>query len=82
MQQIAAETGGHFSEAKKPRDFDDIYKGIADELRQQSLLVYTPASHDDGFHRIVLTAKGKNLSVQTRAGYYVGGSSSTKRKLN
>ncbi len=82
MQQIAAETGGRFAEAKKPKDFDDIYKGIAEELRQESLLVYTPVSQGEGFHRIVLTAKGKDLSVQTRAGYYGSGSGFTKTKLN
>ena len=82
MQQIAAETGGRFAEAKRPKDFDDIYKGIAEELRQQSLLVFTPSSQGEGFHRIALTAKGKDLSVQTRAGYYGSGSGSTKTKLN
>ena len=84
MQQIATETGGRFAEAKKPKDFDDIYKGIAEELRQQSMLVYTPdaASQGGGFHRIALTAKKKDLIVQTRAGYYTSGSSPTKTKLN
>ncbi len=72
MQQLAGETGGRFFEAKKKENFDAIYKEIADELRQQYLLGYTPdaASTGDGFHRIALTVKKPNLYVQTRAGYY------------
>ncbi len=71
MQQLADETGGRFYEAKK-NNFDAIYKEIAEELRQQYLLGYTPdaASEGEGFHRISLTTKKKELYVQTRAGYY------------
>jgi VWFA-related protein len=77
MQRIAEETGGSFYEAKKKENFDDIYKQIADELRQQYMLGYTPdsASQGDGFHRIALATKKKDFYVQTRAGYYSGGSS-------
>ena len=76
MQRIAEETGGSYYEAKKKENFDDIYKAIADELRQQYMLGYTPdsASQGDGFHRISLTTKKKDLFVQTRAGYYSGSS--------
>ncbi len=72
MQQIADETGGRFFEAKKKENFDAIYKEIADELRQQYMLGYTPdaASRGEGFHRILLVTKKKDLFVQTREGYY------------
>jgi len=75
MEQIADETGGRFFEAKKKENFDAIYKEIADELRQQYLLGYTPdtASQGDGFHRISLVTKKKDLYVQTREGYYGNG---------
>ena len=80
MQRIAEETGGNFYEAKKKENFDPIYKEIADELRQQYMLGYTPdaASEGDGFHRIALTTKKKDLFVQTRAGYYGNGTSDGK----
>ena len=79
MQQIADETGGRFFEAKKKENFDAIYKEIADELRQQYMLGYTPdaASEADGFHRISLTTKKKDLYVQTRAGYYGRGTTAS-----
>ncbi len=79
MQQIADETGGRFFEAKKKENFDAIYKEIADELRQQYMLGYTPdaASEADGFHRVSLTTKKKDLYVQTRAGYYGRGTTAS-----
>ena len=72
MQQLAGETGGDFFEAKKKENFGDIYKQIADELHAQYLLAYTPATADasEGFHRISVTTKKKDLFVQTRDGFY------------
>ena len=42
MAQIAERTGGHAYEAKKRDDLEAIYKLIAEELRSQYLLTYTP----------------------------------------
>ncbi len=84
MQQIAGETGGRYFEAKKKENFDAIYKEIADELRQQYMLGYTPdaASEGDGFHKISLTTRKKDLYVQTRAGYYGTASGSGSSRGN
>ena len=53
---------------------DKIYTSIAEELRTQYSLGYTPDKTNDaaGYHKISLTAKDKekNLAVQTRDGYY------------
>ena len=51
---------------------DKIYASIAEELRTQYSLGYTPDKANDaaGYHKISLTAKDKNLAVQTRDGYY------------
>ncbi|HEY0796699.1 MAG TPA: VWA domain-containing protein [Acidisarcina sp.] len=72
MQQIADETGGRFFEAKKKENVDDIYKLIAEELRTQYVLGYTPDkdSSMNGFHKIELETNKKDLIVQTRPGYY------------
>ena len=52
---------------------DDIYAQIAEELRTQFMLGYTPPKdQSSGYHSIHLTAKKKDLTVQTRAGYYSG----------
>jgi VWFA-related protein len=73
LQRIAEETGGRYFEAKKKDSVDDIYAQIAEELRTQFMLGYTPPKDQaSGYHSIHLTAKKKDLQVQTRAGYYSG----------
>ena len=73
LQRIAQETGGRYFEAKKKDSVDDIYAQIAEELRTQFMLGYTPPKDQPaGYHSIHLVTKKKDLSVQTRAGYYSG----------
>lgn len=72
MEQIATRTGGRFFEAKKKDALEDIYNQIAEELRGQYLLSYTPDQVDTegDFHKIALKAKKDDLIVATREGYY------------
>src|SRR5271156_3874688 len=73
LQQIARETGGRYFEVKKKDSVDDDYAQIAEELRTQFMLGYTPPKdQSSGYHSIHLAAKNKDLTVQTRAGYYSG----------
>jgi VWFA-related protein len=72
MEKIAARTGGHFYEAKKKDNLEEIHGQIAEELHGQFLLTYTPDQVDKvgGFHKIVLKANKDDLTVVTREGYY------------
>jgi VWFA-related protein len=72
MQQIATRTGARYFEVKKSSNLDDIYSQIAEELRGQYLLTYTPDKVDTegDFHKIALKAKKDDLTVVTREGYY------------
>jgi VWFA-related protein len=72
MEQIATRTGGRFFEAKKKDNLEEIYSQIAEELRGQYLLTYTPdkVDTDGGFHKIALKASNGDLTVVTREGYY------------
>jgi VWFA-related protein len=72
MEQIATRTGGRYFEAKKKDNLEDIYNQIAEELRGQYLLTYTPDQVDTNgeFHKIALKAKKDDLTVVTREGYY------------
>ena len=56
MAQIADRTGGHAYEAKKREDLEAIYKLIAEELRNQYLLTYTPdkVDNDGGYHKVAV----------------------------
>jgi hypothetical protein len=75
MAQIAGETGGFFFEAKKKENLDAIYASIAEELRTQYILSYTPdkqSADQSGFHKVQLTTTKKEVFIQTRPGYYTG----------
>ncbi len=75
LEQITGETGGRMFEVSSKQTFTTIYTQIAEELRSQYRLGYTPdaATAAGGFHRVELTVpKDKKLIVQTRDGYYTG----------
>jgi VWFA-related protein len=78
MEKIATRTGGRYFEAKKKDNLDEIYGQIAEELRGQYLLTYTPdkVDTDGGFHKISLKASKDDLIVVTREGYYAPGGDS------
>jgi VWFA-related protein len=73
LQQLSKETGGRFFEVTKKETIDQIYAEIDEELRNQYALGYTPDKTDAvlGYHKIQLTAKAKDATVQTREGFYV-----------
>jgi VWFA-related protein len=75
MEKIATRTGARYFEAKKKDNLDEIYGQIAEELRGQYLLTYTPdqVDKDGGFHKISLKASKDDLIVVTREGYYAPG---------
>jgi VWFA-related protein len=72
MEQLANRTGGHYFEAKKKDNLNDIYAQIGEELRSQYLLTYTPdkPDPDGGYHKIILKTNDDNLKVFTREGYF------------
>jgi VWFA-related protein len=71
MEQLARETGGRFFEVKRNMPIDKIFAIIEEDLRNQYSIGYTPdASAVQGYRRIHLTTREKNLIVQTRDGYY------------
>jgi VWFA-related protein len=75
MERIATRTGGRYFEAKKKDNLEEIYGQIAEELRGQYLLTYTPdvVDNEGGFHKIALKANKDDLQVVTREGYYAPG---------
>jgi VWFA-related protein len=78
MEKIAVRTGARYFEAKKKDNLDEIYGQIAEELRGQYLLTYTPdkVDTDGGFHKIALKASKDDLIVVTREGYFAPGGDS------
>ena len=70
LQQISQETGGEYFEVSGGMTLDKIYARIQDDLRNQYSIGYTSDQSGAGYRRIKVTAKGKNLTVQAREGYY------------
>jgi VWFA-related protein len=70
LEQISNETGGAYFEVSGGMTLDKIYARIQDELRNQYSLGYTSDQTGAGYRKIKVMAKGKNLIVQAREGYY------------
>jgi VWFA-related protein len=72
LAQISNETGGRLFEVTKKETVDQIYAAIEEELRSQYVIGYTPNKADSspGYHKLALTTDKKDVTVQTRAGYY------------
>ncbi len=73
LERISKETGGRLFEVSKKEPVDQIYAQIEDELRHQYSLGYTPDranAAEPGYHKIQVAVKQKDLTVQSREGYY------------
>jgi VWFA-related protein len=72
LERISKETGGRFFEASKKEPVDQIYASIVEELRTQYTMGFTPDkdSAPTGYHHLTLAVKKKDMTVQTREGYY------------
>jgi VWFA-related protein len=72
LERMAQETGGRLFEVKKNQTVAQIYTQIAEELRAQYRLGYTPSQDaaSSGYHQIDLSLHQKGLLIQTRDGYY------------
>jgi len=72
LEQLTGATGGRLY---RPQNFDAlerVYGEIADELRQQYALYYTPTNpaRDGSFRRVSVEVSGRPFQVSTRVGYY------------
>lgn len=79
LEKLSNETGGHVFRANNQRNTTDAFNEIANELRTQYLLGYTPTNNKpDGTYRHikVRVLKDGKYEVQARRGYYApsGGS--------
>jgi VWFA-related protein len=78
LERICGETGGRVYEVSKKLTVDAIYTQIAEELRTQYRLGFTPTADaaSEGYHQITLSLTGEAAKakpvIQTRDGYYTG----------
>jgi VWFA-related protein len=75
LQTMCEETGGRFFLPKNESEYDNAFRQIEDDLRQQYILSYTPSNdtQDGSFRTITVKLKrndAKDLKVLHRRGYY------------
>jgi VWFA-related protein len=72
LRKYADETGGRVIEVSRAKDTAQAFQEIAEELRTQYQLGYSPrnAKHDGSFRKIKVKVRGHDYKVQARRGYY------------
>lgn len=71
LKKMAEETGGRMIQAGKQQDLRRAFDEIAEELRSQYSIAYTPSGRRDGsFRKIEVRTSNHDLRVQARKGYY------------
>jgi Ca-activated chloride channel family protein len=72
LEAITRATGGRLYRPQSFRSLGSVYAEIADELRHQYALYYTPTNpaRDGRFRRVRVEVGGRGYEVSTRVGYY------------
>ena len=72
LEQVADATGGRLYKPKTFDDLDSIYAEVADELRHQYAIYYTPLNRarDGGFRRVKVEMTNRSYEAKTRVGYF------------
>jgi len=72
LRKLSDETGGRVVQVDRARDTRAAFQEIANELRTQYLLGYTPANkkQDGAFRKIRVKVRDGSYKVQARRGYY------------
>jgi Ca-activated chloride channel homolog len=72
LEQIATATGGRLYRPLSFDSLDSIYAEVAEELRHQYALYYTPTNkaRDGGFRRVRVEMNNPSYGATTRVGYF------------
>jgi VWFA-related protein len=72
LHKLTQETGGRVIRVGHVKDMAAAFQEIAEELRTQYLLGYTPTNrrHDGTFRRLQVKVRSGHYEVQARRGYY------------
>jgi len=72
LEQIARATGGRLYKPQSFNDLSSVYAEVADELRHQYAVYYTPLNkaRDGGFRRVRVQMNNASYSAATRVGYF------------
>ncbi len=72
LRRFAQETGGISFHPFQARDLEQSFANIANELRHQYFILYSPSefANDGSFHKVRVKPQVKNAVVRVRRGYY------------
>jgi len=71
LNTLSNATGGHVFTVSRKTPLDLIYSQIADDMRLQYQIGYTPPDAAPGsYHKLELKPRAKHLTVQARVGFY------------
>lgn len=72
LRRFAKETGGVAFHPFQARDLQQSFANIANELRHQYFILYSPSQfvNDGSFHTVEVRTKMRNANVRVRSGYY------------
>jgi VWFA-related protein len=72
LEQLAEVTGGRLYKPKSFDALDGIYAEVADELRHQYAIYYTPLNktRDGGFRKVRVEMTNPSFEATTRVGYF------------
>ena len=72
LRRFARETGGVDFHPLQARDLEQSFADIANELRHQYFILYSPTEFvaDGSFHKVRVKARVKKALVRARRGYY------------
>lgn len=77
LNRFARETGGGYFDLKKDADLNASFTRIAQELRSQYLLGFSPATLDGKVHKLEVRAKRPGLKTRSRQSYVASAEGTT-----
>jgi VWFA-related protein len=73
LRELSALTGGKLLEIESTQNLSALFLRILDEFRQRYLVSYTPRGvAKDGWHRLEVRVKRRNVTIKARPGYLAG----------
>ena len=78
LNRLAKETGGGYFDLKKDADLNASFTRIAQELRSQYLLGFSPAALDGKVHKLEVRVKRPGLKVRSRRSYVASAERTTQ----
>jgi VWFA-related protein len=73
LRKLADETGGGYFELKSTDALGETFTRVAQELRAQYLLGFSPAALDGKVHKLEVRLKQANLNARARKSYLAVG---------